>query len=625
VVRRILAVLAAALVVVGISATAASADVRIRGHEEARYPLVRFTLSTDDPTPLTSLNVRVTENGVPVDLTTLRALTSSTRNVQVVLAIDVSNSMSGAELETALAAANDFVARVPSWISVGAVAFADHPVVVSPITDDRAGVTAAVSGMTATTSAGTALFGAIDAASGMFAPGGQHNVIVLTDGRNTEAGSLDDAVATAKQAHATVFTIGIAGGLPDDEVLRALANRTGGSYRLQTAEDLGAAYRSLALQLSQQYLIEYRSKTPYGAEAHIVVSVPGGSDDVRFRMPALPGPLPDTHGSFLDRLLGGDVGAIVVVLLVFIAAAMFMNLVTTMYEETRRARELRERFLVAKSATDATSSDGPAHVIPHQLSEAVERGAEAAGAASGIARALERAGWSFSVGEFLVPVLFGPVIVGLVLGIAVHPFAGVAVVLLGWLLPVLMLFRAGRNRVLTLQGQLADVLMILASSLRAGHSFLQALDSVAKEIDEPAASEFGRALSEIQLGRSIDDALMALSARIGSLDLEWAVTAINIQRKAGGNLAEVLETVAATIRERETLRRQVRALSAEGRWSVVILIVLPFLILGYMLIVSPGYLAPLIGGLFGQLLLVAGGVLMIIGYVWMRKIVRLDV
>ncbi len=188
-----------------------------------------------------------------------------------------------------------------------------------------------------------------------------------------------------------------------------------------------------------------------------------------------------------------------------------------------------------------------------------------------------------------------------------------------------MLFRAGRNRVLTLQGQLADVLMILASSLRAGHSFLQALDSVAKEIDEPAASEFGRALSEIQLGRSIDDALMALSARIGSLDLEWAVTAINIQRKAGGNLAEVLETVAATIRERETLRRQVRALSAEGRWSVVILIVLPFLILGYMLIVSPGYLAPLIGGLFGQLLLVAGGVLMIVGYVWMRKIVRLDV
>jgi tight adherence protein B len=624
VVRRLAGVVGLALLLCAAGASSASADARIRGHEEVAYPLVRFTISTDDPAVLTPQNIRVTENGVPAEITGVRALTSSTRNVQVVLAVDVSNSMRGRELQMALDAANEFVTHVPDWISVGVVSFASDPLVVSPITDDRAAVTATVSAMSATTSAGTALFGAVEAASHMFAPGGQHNVIVLTDGKNTGEATLDDAVAAAHEAHATVFTIGIAGGLPDDVVLRALALRTGGTYRLQTAEDLDAAYRSLALQLSQQYLIEYRAKTPYGAETHLLVSVPGGTDEARFRMPPLPGPLPDAHTGFLDRLLAGDIGTVVVVLLVFIAAAMFMNLVTTMYRGSRRAQELRRRFLAPGSSAD--EADGEAsHLVPHQLADAVERGADAAGAGRGIARVLQRAGWKVGVGEFLVPTIFGPIIVGLLLGVAVHPVAGVVVTLLGWVVPFVVLFRAARKRLLALQGQLSDVLMILASSLRAGHSFLQALDSVAKEIDEPAASEFGRALSEIQLGRSIDDALQALSERVGSLDLEWAVTAINIQRKSGGNLAEVLETVAATIREREALRRQVRALSAEGRWSAVILIVLPFLILGYMLVVSPGYLAPLLEWSFGKLVLAAGGVLMLVGWVWMRKIVRLDV
>jgi Mg-chelatase subunit ChlD len=393
VVRRIAALLGAALILCVAGATSASADARIRGHEEVDYPLVRFTVSTDDPATLTLQNVRVTENGVPVDITGLRALTSSTRNVQVVLAIDVSNSMQGQELQMALQAANEFVVRVPDWISVGVVSFASEPLVVSEITDDRAAVTAKVSAMSATTSAGTALFGAVEAASHMFTPGGQHNIIVLTDGKNTEDGTIDDAVATAHQAHATVFTIGISGGLPDDEVLRALARRNGGTYRLQTAENLDAAYRSLALQLSQQYLVEYRSKTPYGAEAHLMVSVPGGTDEARFRMPALPGAPPGTRNGFLDRLLGGDIGTVVVVLLAFIAAAMFMNLVTTMYEESRRAQELRRRFLAPGGAAD-DGREGSAHLVPHQIAEAVERGAEAAGAERGIARLLERAGWA---------------------------------------------------------------------------------------------------------------------------------------------------------------------------------------------------------------------------------------
>jgi tight adherence protein B len=114
---------------------------------------------------------------------------------------------------------------------------------------------------------------------------------------------------------------------------------------------------------------------------------------------------------------------------------------------------------------------------------------------------------------------------------------------------------------------LPDVLTIMASSLRAGHSFMQALDTVAKEIAQPAATEFQRVVAEIRLGRPAEDALEALAERVGSADFMWAVLAVNIQREVGGNLAEILDNVADTLRERATLRRQIKVLTAEGRLS----------------------------------------------------------
>jgi tight adherence protein B len=166
--------------------------------------------------------------------------------------------------------------------------------------------------------------------------------------------------------------------------------------------------------------------------------------------------------------------------------------------------------------------------------------------------------------------------------------------------------------------------MVIASSLRAGHSFLQSLDTATREIGEPGATEFGRTMTEIRLGRDVDEALDALVVRLGSRDLEWTVTAIKIQRKIGGNLAEVLESVAKTIRERETLRRQVKVLSAEGRISSWVLTGLPVLLGVYLAFVNPSYLRTLTTTNVGKIMLGAAGALMVIGYVWMQRIARLD-
>ena len=173
--------------------------------------------------------------------------------------------------------------------------------------------------------------------------------------------------------------------------------------------------------------------------------------------------------------------------------------------------------------------------------------------------------------------------------------------------------------------QLPDVLTILASSLRAGYSFLQALDTVAKEIPEPGASEFNRTVAEIRLGRPVDEALGAMAERVGSEDFHWAVLAVNIQREVGGNLAEILDTVSDTIRERQAIRREVRVLTTEGRLSMYVLIALPILFGLYLFSVKRDYLSLLVTTRPGLIMLGTAISLLVLGYFWIRKIVNIDV
>jgi tight adherence protein B len=176
-----------------------------------------------------------------------------------------------------------------------------------------------------------------------------------------------------------------------------------------------------------------------------------------------------------------------------------------------------------------------------------------------------------------------------------------------------------------LREQLPDVLTIMASSLRAGHSFLQSLDTVAKEISQPARDEFARVVAEVRLGRPVEDSLEALADRVGSADFRWAVLAVNIQREVGGNLAEILDTVSDTLRERAMMRRQIKVLTAEGRLSAWVLTLLPIGIGLYMFSVNPDYIGVLFTDRLGWVMLGVAVVLMGLGILWMRKIVDIDV
>jgi tight adherence protein B len=264
--------------------------------------------------------------------------------------------------------------------------------------------------------------------------------------------------------------------------------------------------------------------------------------------------------------------------------------------------------------------------IPARVTSFGRRFADKRGFSERLDAELEAASVSLRSGEFVV-ITVGCVFGGAILGLAIFssPIFALVGALVAGAVPTLALRIALKKRAEKLRDQLPDVLTIMASSLRAGHSFLQALDTVAREIVQPAAAEFQRVVAEIRLGRGAEDALEALAERVGSPDFKWAVLAVNIQREVGGNLAEILDNVSDTLRERAMLRRQVRVLTSEGRLSAWVLTLLPVGIALYLFMVSPDYIGLLFKTTTGYIMLAIALVLMFVGVLWMRKIVNIDV
>lgn len=264
--------------------------------------------------------------------------------------------------------------------------------------------------------------------------------------------------------------------------------------------------------------------------------------------------------------------------------------------------------------------------------------AQATGAAEqvlGSSRGLERrirhrldgAGSRFTAAEWLLlhtAVFVGAGLVGLLLGGGNLPLF-LAVAALGAVGPWLYLgIRAGRRRNAFAAG-IPDTLQLMSGSLAAGLSLAQSVETVTREGPDPVAGEFRRALVETRLGVPLEDALEGVAERFESEDLHWAVMAIRIQREVGGNLAELLDTVASTMREREYVRRQVAALSAEGRLSAWVLGCLPVLFLLYMLLANRDYIMPLFTDPRGLILLGFGALLLGAGIVWMSRLVKVEV
>lgn len=236
---------------------------------------------------------------------------------------------------------------------------------------------------------------------------------------------------------------------------------------------------------------------------------------------------------------------------------------------------------------------------------------------------LELAGLRFSQADYLILVFAGGC-VGALLGLIVGgPGLAVILFLAAPVIGQVLLNRLAGKRRATFDVQLVDTLQLLTGSLRAGHSILRAIDAAAIEASSPTAEEMRRVVSETSLGKDLLSSLNDTAERMKNEDFVWIAQAIQINREVGGNLAEVLDHVGDTIRERSEIKGQIKALAAEGKISAYILIALPFGIVLMLLVTNPSYMNVLFTHFLGWVLIGASAVLMTIGSLWLRKIIDL--
>ncbi len=258
---------------------------------------------------------------------------------------------------------------------------------------------------------------------------------------------------------------------------------------------------------------------------------------------------------------------------------------------------------------------------------------------SNLARELARADLALKPTEFLairaaallgLPLLF----IGLspLISILGSPIAWIAALILGYWLPKFWLGRRKSKRLKAFNTNLADTIMLLANSLRAGSSFLQAVEMIVRETQPPISTEFARVIREVNLGLPLDEALANLQRRVRSDDLDLMTTAIAIHHTVGGNLAEILDSIAFTIRERVLIKGEIRTLTAQQRMSGYVVGFLPIALVLLLSVIAPTFMAPmlqkppeLLGLPAGMFILAGGGFMMLIGFILIRRIVDIEV
>jgi len=617
--RLLRLVLAAAALVALTVPAAAGAGVRLNGVDFGAYPAVRATVVTSVPSAAPQ---RLLENGRPV--VGLQAVNLG-RSKNVVLALDTSRSMAGKPLAEAAAAATAFVATKPASDRIALVTFGQRaslqgPFSTSTIDSDNALRTLAVGA-----NSGTALWDAVDLSARLLASqAGGRVVVLLTDGNDVGSrASESGALLSLHKAGAVVYPIAF-GSHADSSGLERLASSTGGSFHTaSTSATLSGIYSSIGRELRRTWRVRYLTTARPGDKLELKASVGRlGSDTTSVSVPGSGSATNGKPSPLLPDAFYGRAGD----LLFTVLAALLVLAAGILAASTLRGSWLKRRLA--------------AHVEPSRGRAAKHRtGRERLAMLSGLFRVtestfghrrqwrnlqllLERADLPLRTVEFAW-LLIGCSFVLALLAAIINggALAILASFLVGGFVPYLVVWMKARRRVRAFEDQLPDLLITMAASLKAGHSFKQGIQSVVDEGQEPAAKELRRVLTDTQLGRPMEAALQETAERIGSKNFSFVITAVNIQRQVGGSLAGLFDMVADTVRDRQQFARKIRSLTAMGRMAAYVLVGLPFFIALAMTVLNPTYMDPLFHSHTGHMLIMLGLTMMAFGSLVLKKIV----
>lgn len=554
----------------------------------------------------------------------------------LVVAVDTSRSMArnggvAETQETLLGMIDDLEGNE----AMGLVTFGTAVEELSPVTTDKAELRDAVDEIVAASDADTSLWDGVVKAASMFDESSslQPNIVLITDGYDdSSTASASRARSEVRRAEAAVFALAYdAQDHVDSEAIATLVDEAGGAViPAPDRPDLGAGLEEVSLSLENQYVVTFASSGEQGASG-IEVGVGGETTTGLLVTGARSGGTanlspPSASRSFFPSILSGSAGQLVVVVLG--GAAVTLAFLTAVMMISRREVSLDHMLQVYTEPGAAEDEEEGGLVQTAFVQRAVEVTGDIAnkqGLLVKVEGKLEQADLPLRAAEALFFYLAGALVVtvlGLVLmgPIGLLVFGG-----LSFVLPMAVLNFLGARRRKQFETALPDMLSLLSGSLRAGYSLVQGVEAVSREVDGPMGRELRRIITEAQLGRELEDAFESAALRVKSKDFEWAIMAIRIQREVGGNLSELLMTVADTMVERERLRRDVATLTAEGKMSAIILGLMPLVLGGLMAVINPEYMVPLFEPGLGYALLGAAVVSMGIGFAWMKKCITIEI
>jgi tight adherence protein B len=641
---RVGAVAVVAVAVLAAASPAVAAEGRASDVQVSREDGVRLvfeatgTEETIDPTSVT-----LTLNGAEVlaEATPFNANSALVR--RTVLVMDTSGSMNvNSRLEGAKEAAKAFVESVPDDVLVGLVTFDRVADVVAAPTSDRAALAEAIDGVTA--GGRTAMFDGVLLAAQQLGPTGVRSIVLLSDG-NEEGSttSLSQATKALRDQKISLDAVAFQPTAGGDELVRLADAGRGTVLSSDDSADLLTKFEAAAERISRQLVVtaEVPETVPDG-QVRLALSGVVDSETVfasalgllsaeQTAAPVIANAAPQStqlaNGPWLESwFVWLAVGVFFLGLLGVVAFAanaaipaksggVKKQLSVYTLNRGKVKEERRERTVFGESNVAHTAVDFAGRLTAKRgLEESLQRRLDAGSiplkpaewilVQAGVLLVLPVLGFFLSGGNLVITIIAGAIA-------AAGPF--------------LFLSIKESLRRKKFVNSLPDTLQLMAGSLSAGYSLPQAVDSVVRDGQDPIATEFNRALVEARLGVPIEDALETIADRMRSKDWAWVVMAIRVQREVGGNLAELLLTVAATLRERARIRRQIQTLSAEGRLSAWILGSLPVVFALYLLVARPSYILTLTEEPLGWLMIAGGVITMTVGALWMKKIVNVEV
>jgi tight adherence protein B len=485
----------------------------------------------------------------------------------------------------------------------------------------------------------TALWSAIGMAASALSASGQDEldlVVMAAQGDNASHDQRNAAIGNIASANAAVWSLVYTGGGYSGSDLKDLSSTYGGQ-QLTTAQgaQMGTQLAQVQSTIDQgQYTVTYPSAakansvvelalTSHGVTSNVVYTAGTSTEGYQNLSAAA-----NTAGKSGVSVLQGNVGLLLAVLLFAVAVAMAAYGVFLLVTRDNNLNNVLQPYSEGYGPQDDLDADdgGLAKTaIIQRAVEVTEQFADSQGYLSKAEASLERANLPLRAGEALffyaaiiaIATIAGFALGGFVFGLVIGGFAA--------MIPLAAVsFIANRRRKQFL-ALLPDTLQLLSGTLRAGYSLMQGVEAISQEVGDPMGQELRRVVTESRLGRPLEESLEGVAERMDSPDFSWTVMAIRIQREVGGNLSELLLTVADTMTQRERLRRDVAALTAEGRISAIVLACLPIGLGVMMYLINPTYMSKLFNDTLGNIMLGLSVLGMVVGFVCMKKIIDIEI